>query len=333
MSIQRRWLFGLAVVAALIVGAPVASWAQSEPDETPTGQAAGAEADDDQDTPDAGPKATPEPPAMDKPAHDPPAGTPPADALLVLTGEQASPAKQLKITITKITGLLVQVRLSPDEPWHKAKAAMPLTTGAEIRTGPRSIVQFTIEPGHTITLDRLGVTSVLQAIEHNGQIKTEVGMKYGRVKYEVHAGGVEHESVVSSPSATLAVRGSRVILQDHPPFTPLALIIESELSWFTNMAGQTVPVVQGQISGEFGSAAETEFEQTVVDPTTMGRAVDESDLEVLGKFGGVGRVADPDAQDPRLTDSADTRELMDLEFETDVPLQYNVAETFSSTPN
>ena len=45
-------------------------------------------------------------------------------------------------------------------------------------------------PNQSITLDRLGTIKVLQAIKQKDEYKTDVGMKYGRTKYEVQAAGI-----------------------------------------------------------------------------------------------------------------------------------------------
>src|SRR5207237_494997 len=53
--------------------------------------------------------------------------------------------------------------------------------------------------------------------------ETDLGIKYGRTRYDLEGGGLEHQSVLRSPNATLAVRGTRVSLYDQRPFTPQAV--------------------------------------------------------------------------------------------------------------
>src|SRR5207253_9517847 len=62
------------------------------------------------------------------------------------------PEGPLKITVTAIRGL-VQARTAADQKWAKAEVGQVLDEGAELRTGPRSTVQFSIPPAQTITLD------------------------------------------------------------------------------------------------------------------------------------------------------------------------------------
>jgi len=114
----------------------------------------------------------------------------------------------LKVVITKVKGI-VNFREHQNNPWQRPEVGQQIGVGAELRTGPHSAVRFRIGQTQTITLDRLGTIVVLEAIHRQaGKVKTDVGMKYGRTRYNVEAGGVEHESTIHSPGATLAVRGT-----------------------------------------------------------------------------------------------------------------------------
>lgn len=136
---------------------------------------------------------------------------------------QPDAGEALKATITAVQGA-VQVRESSEKPWKKAEVGMVLDEQAEFRTGPRSAVQFTIPPDQTIALDRLGTVKLLTAIkEKGGKIKTELGMKYGRTRYDIEEAGLQHDAVLRSPSATLAVRGTKVSLFEQRPFKPEAV--------------------------------------------------------------------------------------------------------------
>jgi hypothetical protein len=116
--------------------------------------------------------------------------------------------KVLNVVITRVKGL-VDMRQRPNNPWQRPKVGQQIGVGAELRTGPHSAVRFKIGPTQTVTLDRMGTVVVLEAIRRQvGKIKTDVGLKYGRTRYNVEAGGVEHESTIHSPGATLAVRGT-----------------------------------------------------------------------------------------------------------------------------
>src|SRR5258706_7014679 len=128
----------------------------------------------------------------------------------VAEAQQTRPAAAtaLSATITGIEGI-VQVRQNEDAPWQKATVGMKLSEGAEFRTGPRSAVRFEIPPDQTITLDRLGTVKLIEAIQNQQTVKTDLGMKYGRVRYDVEAAGLSHHSTIHSPGSALAVRGAK----------------------------------------------------------------------------------------------------------------------------
>ena len=177
--------------------------------------------------------------------------------------------EELKATITGVQGL-VQVRDAEGKPWRKAEVGMVVLQDAEFRTGPKSAVQFTLPPDQTVTLDRLGTVKLLQAIKTNGKIITNLGMKYGRTRYDIEAAGQEHESTISSPSSTLAVRGTKVSLYDQPPFKPEAVSLTGRAS-FRDGKKQLAFGGKGQgktkLAAGDSSAGAFSLNQAIVDPT------------------------------------------------------------------
>ena len=77
-------------------------------------------------------------------------------------------SQTMLMSITGVEGM-VQVRESSDKPWHKAAVGDAVTEGAEFRTGPRSAVRILIPPDQTITLDRLGVVKLMEAIKQGNK--------------------------------------------------------------------------------------------------------------------------------------------------------------------
>jgi hypothetical protein len=179
----------------------------------------------------------------------------------------AAEGDHMTVTVSAVEGK-VQYRTAEDQAWKTCTIGLELGEGAEFRTGMRSAVQFTLPPNQTITLDRLGTIKVLQAIKQNQAYKTDVGMKYGRTRYEVQAAGIEHESTVRTPNSTLAVRGTGVNVTDERPFPPQAFRYDG-IAEFTagnhrqiiGRSGGNVKVVGGQ------PAAETALDESVVDPS------------------------------------------------------------------
>lgn len=121
--------------------------------------------------------------------------------------------REVRATIAEVKGL-VSVRESEDAPFRPATVGMTLAMGAEFRTGPRSGVLLTLPANQALRIDRLGLVKLLEAYQGDARFHTDVGMKYGRVRYEVEAGGLQHDSIIRSPSSALAVRGTVVELTD-----------------------------------------------------------------------------------------------------------------------
>jgi hypothetical protein len=199
------------------------------------------------------------------------------------------PEGPLKATVTDLKGL-VEVRPAPGQPWQKPTVGMELSEGAEFRVGPRSVVRFVIPPDQVVTIDRFTTVQLLKANFENGKFVTDLGMKYGRVRYDIEAAGQEYDARVRSPGSVLAVRGTRVMLYDQPPFAPQAVS-------FTGRARFTDPKKQvdfgngsySRVTTFTDSSAQTAIEQTNLDPRTefAGRTLTESQLGLtLGGYSG-----------------------------------------------
>lgn len=129
--------------------------------------------------------------------------------------EAAPDVQALPVIVVAVQGQ-VQVRDGQDQPWRDAAVDMRVTQGAEFRTGLRSAVQLRIPPDQIITLDRLGTLTVLQAVrqQQGNQTTTDLGLKYGRTRYQIEAADQLHNSTIRTASATLAVRGSDIVVDD-----------------------------------------------------------------------------------------------------------------------
>jgi hypothetical protein len=196
-----------------------------------------------------------------------PASTSSAPASTSASG--SNNVEPMKATVTGIEGL-VQVRTADDQPWQAATMGMEVGENAEFRTGPRSSVRLAIPPDQVISIDRLTTMKVLQAVNDNGKIKTNLGMKYGRTRYDIQAAGREHESTITSPSATLAVRGTKVSVTDQRPFAVVATSLtgRAEFRQFkkrTFIGGKNAGMAR--INGNSSSAAAYALGQTYVDPS------------------------------------------------------------------
>ncbi len=132
-------------------------------------------------------------------AQDQPAAAPKATALVA--------------TVAAVEGT-VQVRDDENAAWRIAKAGMTFPVGGEVRTGPKSKLVFILPPEQMVTVDRLTQVKILDAARGSASFRSDLGMLYGRMRYDVEAGGLEHEAVIRAPSSALAVRGTSVEVSD-----------------------------------------------------------------------------------------------------------------------
>jgi hypothetical protein len=181
---------------------------------------------------------------------------------------QPGGAVSMHIFVVAVNGL-VQVRAADEQPWLVASTNMILPEGAELRTGPHSSVTCFIPPDQTFTLDRLGTVRVADAFRNGNMVKTDLLMKYGRTHYDIQSAGLEHEASITSPSSTLAVRGTTVSLYDQPPFVPLAISYTGRAQFTYNHSTVSVGTKHGTLAKALAGtdgAAQTGVTDTVVDP-------------------------------------------------------------------
>jgi hypothetical protein len=198
----------------------------------------------------------------------------------------------LRIVINGIEGKFCQARTSPDADWQPAVVNMELQEGSELRTGFKSAIRFTILPDQVITIDRVTQVSIMRANFQDGKVITDLGMKYGRTRYDIDAEGRAHDAKVHSPSAVLAVRGTKFALYDQPPFNVQATSLSGRVL-FRDAHKQVSFGAAGQgktqIGEETDSAAGYALNQTVADPRGQfsGRSQTDNTLQLsLAAYGG-----------------------------------------------
>lgn len=209
-------------------------------------------------------------PASAQPASAQPASAPSSRDAIPSTNkiDPNLPTEGLMAVVESVTGN-VKVRKSKDAPWEPAVVGMQLGEGAVIRTGLRSAIRCVIPPDQVFTLDRLGEIALTEAVKQGNYVKTDLTMKYGRAQYEIAKAGIEHDAAITSPGATLAVRGTTVELEDMPPFrtraisyTGRAFFTAERRSAFVGSAGGS----KATIDTRSRSAAEAALFASVVDP-------------------------------------------------------------------
>jgi hypothetical protein len=121
------------------------------------------------------------------------------------------------IEVTRVEGI-VQVRDREGQAWRKAQVGDRLTLDAEFRTGPRSVVTFTAGEHGSVELDRLGVVSVKRAIRDKDQVSTDLGMRYGRTRYDIE-GSVSPHPPVRQSDPNLGIGKHHLYNDDAKPYT------------------------------------------------------------------------------------------------------------------
>jgi hypothetical protein len=201
------------------------------------------------------------------------------------------PEGPLQVTVTGVDGI-VRLRPTPTDKWVRAAIGMVLNEGAEFQTGPRSAVRFVIPPDQTVSLDRLGTVKILRANFENGKLFTDLGMKYGRTRYDIESAGRDHDAKVHSPSAVMAIRGTTVSLYDQPPFTPEAVSLTGRARFI--VGNKVIPFGgkgQGKtkVNQSSNSPAETALSLTEIDPKGLFSGRTQNDLAfqlALAAYGG-----------------------------------------------
>jgi hypothetical protein len=184
-----------------------------------------------------------------------------------------APGTQSLVAVVEAVQGNVRVRLSPDQPWVPATVGMELREGSSIRTGLKSAIRCSIGEEQMFVLDRLGVIELTEAVREGNLVKTDLTMKYGRAQYEVQRAGLEHDARITSPGATLAVRGTIGELENMAPFPARAVSYTGKVS-FQAARKQTVLTGVGNdkvaLSAGEQSVASAALLASVIDPQDAG---------------------------------------------------------------
>jgi FecR protein len=199
--------------------------------------------------------------------------------------------QNLPIRVIEVVGI-VRYRKANGE-LLPVTVGMELQEGYELQTASKSRVRYAIPPDQVITIDRFSSSRVLTARAIGpAEVKTNVDLEYGRLKYQVQESGVKHDTTVRSPNATLAVRGTKdMLLYDQAPYATVAYATQPVD--FRNLRGQRVRFGQtgrqARVRGDKQGAGETALVEARVNPTGKfaGKSDPETTLDqILGGFSG-----------------------------------------------
>jgi len=107
----------------------------------------------------------------------------------------------------KVVGV-AQARADRKSKWRKLKLNDVLKPGVLVRTGRKSLVALRVGPNATLVIDRQTRVAIPQIVQDGDTLKTRVGVEFGRIDVKAARIGLAIDFAVSTPSSTLAVRGT-----------------------------------------------------------------------------------------------------------------------------
>jgi len=128
------------------------------------------------------------------------------------TGQQTAPAATSAgtVTVTSVSGPAQKMDTSQPEPtWQPLAAGDTLGEKTLIRTGLRTKLVLRFEDRGEVTLTGPGKMGISQFRPRRRSTTTRLGLKYGTVRASVDRTQGPHDFRVSTPVATLSVRGSK----------------------------------------------------------------------------------------------------------------------------
>ena len=148
--------------------------------------------------------------AADSPAKQPttaPAG--PQDAKADSPDTKAAPAGGGKVTVTEVSGLAQKCDASKEPvKWEPLKVGDELGEKAIIRTGLSSSAVLKFEDRSDVRVGSATKVGISEFRKDGAKVKTRLGLKYGSVRAHVHSERGPADFRVTTPTATLSVRGS-----------------------------------------------------------------------------------------------------------------------------
>ena len=123
-------------------------------------------------------------------------------------GEDGPPPKKLQATVVTVTGQAEKMLAGKDQKWTGLKAGEKLDELTVIRTGLRSKVVLEFEDRGRTTVGSGTKVGIAQFTKEGNLVRTHLGLKYGTLKVAVDSTRGPNDAKVTTPVATLSVRGT-----------------------------------------------------------------------------------------------------------------------------
>jgi hypothetical protein len=121
-------------------------------------------------------------------------------------GEATPP---LRARVQGVVGT-VEMRPARGEPWRPVEVGTVLPPGADLRTGFRARCVLDMVDS-LVQIDPLSVVRIAALEQKGNEVRTRLHLKQGNAQAIVEKGRIESDFAILTPSATLAVRGTRGI--------------------------------------------------------------------------------------------------------------------------
>lgn len=144
--------------------------------------------------------------AQDKTAPAPP---PVGDAAQGDLGTPAPDApQQLTAKVLEVSGQAM-CRVGEEQEWKPIQAGDALPVGTMVQTGLKSSVKIQTGPNAVITVESLSDIIIgRNEIDEEKTIRTNVGKRYGKMKFNVSDAGFTNDFRVTTPTGVMAVKGT-----------------------------------------------------------------------------------------------------------------------------
>ncbi len=116
-------------------------------------------------------------------------------------------SRRLQAVVMSVTGR-AQWRPDAEAAWRNAEVDDVLDSGAMIRTGGRAGLILRVGKNATIQVDRNTRLTLPEIVQDGATLRTRAGIERGRADFKVDEIGLTNDFTVTTPSTTLAVRGT-----------------------------------------------------------------------------------------------------------------------------
>lgn len=121
----------------------------------------------------------------------------------------SQPAQSMTVTVVSVSGLAETLQADRGEQWTELKAGEELNELAVIRTGFRARVVLRFQDRGEVVIDRATKVGVAEFRKEGELVRTRLGLKYGAMRATVDSSRGPNDVKVSTPVATLSVRGTQ----------------------------------------------------------------------------------------------------------------------------